>query len=245
MRAPDPGAALASLVGMKAADLDAAFASLPPAWAAVLPGWTRERLDGGAPLHRGGLGRPADRPGGSVPRPSAGRAGRGEGRRHRPGPVSDRRPCRRPGVLGRQGPAALAGAGLRGAGRGPAGRVPAARGLDARRLGAARRAAAQPGADGRGRRHRQPHATAVGRRSLSRSSNVLSRRAPPPTFLLWGAKAQAFWASADPGRGAGPCSPATRPTTSTEPSWRRQSFRGHRPPRRLVGHRIERPRPVL
>ena len=29
---------------MKAADLDAAFASLPPAWAAVLPGWTRERL---------------------------------------------------------------------------------------------------------------------------------------------------------------------------------------------------------
>ena len=30
---------------MKAADLDAAFASLPPAWAAVLPGWTRERLE--------------------------------------------------------------------------------------------------------------------------------------------------------------------------------------------------------
>ena len=29
---------------MKASDLDAAFASLPPAWAAVLPGWTRERL---------------------------------------------------------------------------------------------------------------------------------------------------------------------------------------------------------
>ena len=30
---------------MKASDLEAAFASLPPAWAAVLPGWTRERLD--------------------------------------------------------------------------------------------------------------------------------------------------------------------------------------------------------
>jgi uracil-DNA glycosylase len=30
---------------VKASDLDAAFASLPPAWAAVLPGWTRERLD--------------------------------------------------------------------------------------------------------------------------------------------------------------------------------------------------------
>ncbi|MGZ5893430.1 MAG: uracil-DNA glycosylase [Caldimonas sp.] len=30
---------------MKAADLDAAFASLPPAWVAVLPGWTRDRLD--------------------------------------------------------------------------------------------------------------------------------------------------------------------------------------------------------
>ncbi len=29
---------------MKAADLDAAFASLPPAWVAVLPGWTREQL---------------------------------------------------------------------------------------------------------------------------------------------------------------------------------------------------------
>ena len=33
--------------------------------------------------------------------------------------------------------------------------------------------------------------------------NVLSRRAPPPTFLLWGAKAQAFWASAEPRAGAG------------------------------------------
>ena len=30
---------------MKAADLDAAFASLPPAWTAILPGWTRGRLD--------------------------------------------------------------------------------------------------------------------------------------------------------------------------------------------------------
>ncbi|MDQ6628107.1 MAG: uracil-DNA glycosylase [Pseudomonadota bacterium] len=29
---------------MRAADLEAAFASLPPAWAAVLPGWTLERL---------------------------------------------------------------------------------------------------------------------------------------------------------------------------------------------------------
>jgi uracil-DNA glycosylase len=29
--------------------------------------------------------------------------------------------------------------------------------------------------------------------------HVLSRRKAPPTFLLWGAKAQAFWASADPG----------------------------------------------
>jgi uracil-DNA glycosylase len=29
---------------VKAADLAAAFASLPPAWAAVLPGWTSERL---------------------------------------------------------------------------------------------------------------------------------------------------------------------------------------------------------
>ena len=29
---------------MKAADLAAAFASLPPAWAAVLPGWTPEKL---------------------------------------------------------------------------------------------------------------------------------------------------------------------------------------------------------
>ncbi|HKP78146.1 MAG TPA: uracil-DNA glycosylase, partial [Phenylobacterium sp.] len=28
---------------------------------------------------------------------------------------------------------------------------------------------------------------------------MLSRRPSPPTFLLWGAKAQAFWASADPG----------------------------------------------
>ena len=29
---------------MKASDLGAALASLPPAWSAVLPGWTRERL---------------------------------------------------------------------------------------------------------------------------------------------------------------------------------------------------------
>ena len=86
---------------MKAADLEAAFASLPPAWAAVLPGWTRERLDAGASLHRGGLGRPADRPGGSVPGPAAGRARGGQGGGHRPGPVSDGRPCRRAGLLGR------------------------------------------------------------------------------------------------------------------------------------------------
>lgn len=30
---------------MKAADLEAAFATLPPAWTAVLPGWTGDRLD--------------------------------------------------------------------------------------------------------------------------------------------------------------------------------------------------------
>jgi uracil-DNA glycosylase len=30
---------------VKAADLAAAFASVPPAWAAVLPGWTMDRLD--------------------------------------------------------------------------------------------------------------------------------------------------------------------------------------------------------
>ena len=76
---------------------------------------------------------------------------------------------------------------------------------------------------------------------------VLSRRASPPTFLLWGAKAQAFWASADPGAGAGLPSPATLPTTSTATFMRDGShFEATCRPRRLVGHRKKgRPRAIV
>ena len=38
----------------------------------------------------------------------------------------------------------------------------------------------------------------VGRRSLRRSSSTLCERRDPPAFLLWGAKAQAFFAAAKP-----------------------------------------------
>ena len=66
-----------SLFAMKAADLDAAFASLPPAWAAVLPGWTPRAA--ASAVRRCVAAVSGDRPIAprrSVSRPAAGRAGR-------------------------------------------------------------------------------------------------------------------------------------------------------------------------
>ena len=240
MRAADPGAALAQPDRVKASDLAAALATLPPAWAAVLPGWTRERLaavqaevaavSGDAPIAPDDPLRAL-----RLVAPDG-----GEGRRHRPGPVSDGRARRRARVLGRQGPAALAGADLRVARRGAAG-LHAARDLVARRLGAAGRAAAESGDDGRGRPQRQPSSIVVGRRLLARSSSicVVATRRP--------CSSSGEPRRATSGSRRGPRTAERSRLTTRHPSYdfdrslhgRRQSFRRHSPPRRLVGDRFD------
>ena len=192
-------------VRMKAADLDAAFASLPPAWAAVLPGWTRERLEA---VRRCVEAVSGDRPIapedpfralrlvapdevkvvviGQDPYPTAGHAdglafSAGKGRPRSLARIFEVLAADRPGEF----------------------EPPEVWKLDAwARRG---RAAAQSGADGRGGRHRQPHGLwLAGTHCRDCPCSCLARE-PPPTFLLWGAKAQAFWALGRPRAGAGLC----------------------------------------
>ena len=199
----DPGARAGRPVPVTADDLPAAFATLPPAWRAVLPGWTaalkrRRRRQ----VRRVSDDRPIGPPDpfralrlvtpeavkvvvfGQDPYPTAG---------HADGLAFSRR--------ARQ--AAFAGADLRGPGAGSA-RVHAPDELEPRCLGASGRSVAEPGADGGDRASRQPSKIAVGRRSLAEIVQALCQRTEPPVFLLWGAKAQAFFAAAVP-----PCDPAT------------------------------------
>ena len=188
----DPGAALAQL-SVKAADLGAAFASLPPRG----PRRCRagRRTAGGGARASWRRRATADRTGRPVPcacgwsrrsvgswssartriRPPAmptgwrSRPGRG-GRVRWPGSSRCWRPIGRTSVAGR------AGAG---------------------RLGAAGRAAAQSGVDGRGRPRRQP--SGCGWQALTREIiPYLARHPSRPVFLLWGSKAQAFWAETEP-----------------------------------------------
>ena len=190
MRAPDPGVALASLIGDEGERLSARRSRRCRRRGRQC--CRAGRASGSRRCRRcveRGLGRPRRSP------PRTRFALCGWSRRTTvkvvvigQDPVPDRRSCRRPGVLGREGPAALAG---RGSSRcwpptGPA--SSAARGLEARRLGAPGRAAAQSGVDGRGRAHRQPYGLWLAGAHSSRSSHATVSETPPPVFLLWGAQ---------------------------------------------------------
>jgi uracil-DNA glycosylase len=182
---------------VKAADLGAAFASLPVAWAAVLPGWTRERLEAVQRCVEAVSGERAIAPDdplralrlvtpeqvqvvvvGQDPYPTAGHAdglafSAGKGRPRSLARIFDVLAADRPGTF----------------------EAPEVWKLDAWSL--------------RGVLLLNPVLTVeVGRsgshldcgwQALTREIvQTLSRRSNPPVFLLWGAKAQAFWAEAAP-----------------------------------------------
>ena len=183
---------------MKAADLDAAFASLPPAWAAALPGWTRERLEA---VRRCVEAVSGDRPIapedpfralrlvapdevkvvviGQDPYPTAGHA---DGLAFSAGKGRPRSLARVFEVLGADRPGEF--------------QPPEIWKLDAW----ARRGVlllnpvltVEVGATG-------SHMDCGWQALTVEIVQYLSSRESPPTFLLWGARAQAFWASADPG----------------------------------------------
>ena len=183
---------------MKARDLGAAFASLPPAWAAVLPGWTSERraavcraveaVSGEKPIAPEDpfralrLVAPEDVKVvviGQDPYPTAGHAdglafSAGRGRPRSLARVFEVLAADRPGGF----------------------EPPEVWKLDAW----AERGVlllnpvltVEVGATG-------SHMECGWQALTVEIVQALSRRPNPPTFLLWGSKAQAFWASADPG----------------------------------------------
>ena len=183
---------------MRARDLDAAFASLPPAWAAVLPGWTPERL---AEVRRAVEAVSGDRPIapedpfralrlvapddvkvvviGQDPYPTAGHA---DGLAFSAGKGRPRSLARIFEVLAADRPDGF--------------QPPEVWTLDA---WAAQGVlllnpvlTVEVGATG-------SHLGCGWQALTVEIVQVLSRRAPPPTFLLWGTRAQAFWAAATPG----------------------------------------------
>ncbi len=180
---------------MKASDLDAAFASLPPAWAAVLPGWTPERL---AAVRRRIEAVSGDRPiapedpfralrlaapdevkvvvVGQDPYPTAGHA---DGLAFSAGKGRPRSLARVMEVLAADRPETF--------------RPPEVWKLDAwARQGVLLLNPVLTVEVGRSASHMD-----CGWQALTvETVEVLSRRKDPPTFLLWGAKAQAFWADA-------------------------------------------------
>ena len=182
---------------MKAADLAAALASLPPAWASVLPGWTPEKL---AVVRRAVAAVSAERPIapedplralrlvgpaevkvvviGQDPYPTAGHA---DGLAFSAGKGRPRSLARVFEVLAADRPDF---------------RPPEVWKLDAwARRGVLLLNPALSVEIGRSGSHRD-----CGWQALTLEIvRFLSRRANPPAFLLWGAKAQAFWASARPG----------------------------------------------
>jgi uracil-DNA glycosylase len=183
---------------MKASDLEAAFASLPPAWAAVLPGWTRERLDA---VRRSVEAVSGDRPiapddpfralrlvapgevkvvvVGQDPYPTAGHA---DGLAFSAGKGRPRSLARMLEVLAADRPDSF--------------RPPDVWTLDAwARRGVLLLNPVLTVEIGRSASHMD-----CGWQALTAEIvQYLSRLEKPPTFLLWGSKAQAFWASANPG----------------------------------------------
>ena len=184
---------------MKAADLAAAFASLPPAWAAVLPGWTPEKLDA---VRRSVEAVSGDRqiapddpfralrlvaPDevkvvviGQDPYPTPGHA---DGLAFSAGTGRPRSLARLFEVLAADRPGSF--------------RAPEVWKLDAwARRGVLLLNPVLSVEIGRSGSHME-----CGWQALTLEIvEFLSNRANPPTFLLWGAKAQAFWASAAPGQ---------------------------------------------
>jgi uracil-DNA glycosylase len=182
---------------VKAADLGAAFASLPSAWAAVLPGWTRERLEA---VQRCVAAVSGDRPIapddpfralrlvapdavevvviGQDPYPTAGHAdglafSAGKGRPRSLARIFDVLAADRPGAF----------------------EAPDAWSLDAwASRGVLLLNPVLTVEVGRSGSH-----LGCGWQALTRELvQVLSRRLDPPVFLLWGSKAQAFWVEAAP-----------------------------------------------
>ena len=186
---------------MKAADLGAAFASLPPTWAAVLPGWTRDRLD---VVRRCVEAASADRPiapddpfralrlvapdavkvviVGQDPYPTAGHA---DGLAFSAGKGRPRSLARIFEVLAADRPGAFT--------------LPEVWTLDAwARQGVLLLNPVLTVEVGRTGSH-----LACGWQALTQEIvEVLCRLQRPPVFLLWGSKAQAFWADAAPGASA-------------------------------------------
>jgi uracil-DNA glycosylase len=184
---------------MKAADLAAAFASLPPAWAAVLPGWTPKKLDA---VRRSVEAVSGDRqiapddpfralrlvaPDevkvvviGQDPYPTPGHA---DGLAFSAGTGRPRSLARLFEVLAADRPGSF--------------RAPEVWKLDAwARRGVLLLNPVLSVEIGRSGSHME-----CGWQALTLEIvEFLSNRANPPTFLLWGAKAQAFWASAAPGQ---------------------------------------------
>jgi uracil-DNA glycosylase len=134
--------------------------------------------------------------------------------------------------LGRPRQAALAAPGLRGAGRRPAG-LAAARALGNSTPGPPGGAAAEPDLTVEVGRIRQPHD--CGWQALtSEIVKVLCRREDPPTFLLWGKPANAFFDAAGPPGGAAMSRSAHPPSVARHAArvhGRRQPLRRHRRPR--------------
>ena len=183
---------------MKAADLDAAFASLPSAWAAVLPSWTRNRLDA---VRRKVQAVSGDRPIapedpfralrlvapedvkvvviGQDPYPTAGHA---DGLAFSAGKGRPRSLTRVFEVLAADRPGSF--------------QPPEICKLDAwARQGVLLLnpvLTVEVGVTG-------SHLDCGWQALTLEVVEILSRRDPPPTFLLWGSKAQAFWAQATPG----------------------------------------------
>lgn len=184
---------------MKAADLDAAFASLPSAWTAALPGWTRDKLDAvrrsveavsgerpiapDDPFRALRLVLPGDVKViviGQDPYPTPGYA---DGLAFSAGKGRPRSLARVFEVLAADRPESF--------------RAPEVWKLDAwARQGVLLLNPVLTVEVGRSASHMNCGWQAL---TLEIVKN-LSRRDNPPVFLLWGAKAQAFWASARPGQ---------------------------------------------
>ena len=185
---------------MKAAELEAAFASLPPAWAAVLPGWTRERqvaVQRCVEMRSGDRSIAPDDPFralrlvapddvqvvviGQDPYPTAGHA---DGLAFSAGKGKPRSLARVFEVLAADRPGRF--------------QVPGIWKLDAwARQGVLLLNPVLTVEVGRSGSHMD-----CGWQALTRQVvQILSRRPGPPVFLLWGGKAQAFFAEAEPGSG--------------------------------------------
>ncbi len=222
MRAPDPGLALAHLLARRQRT------SRRHSRRCLRPGppcCRAGRVDRLAAVQRcgrdRGLGRSPDRARRSVSRPAAGRAGGGQGRGHRPGSLS-RPPAtptawRFPPASGK--PRSLARVfEVLAADRPARFQAPETWALDAwATQGVLLLNPVMTVEVGRSASHLDCGWQALTRKIVQ----ALSRQPKPPVFLLWGGKAQAFFAGAEPGSAvaSGADEPDILRTTSGATSW--------------------------